>query len=76
MPNMTTLDEVQKRTNAVIMLAKKNDVEAAHAAEDRLYRDLLYSIAHAPVSVGKRVLMEMAEIALKTQNFEFSRHCA
>jgi hypothetical protein len=47
------------------------DHEAAHAAEDDLYRDVLRAIADG-LPQGKR----MAQMALETQDMKFERWCA
>lgn len=70
MTKKLTKNEVIARVTAIRAL--KSDDEAAHAAEDSLYRDVLVAIAagNAEEPVG------VARIALGTQRIKFKRHCA
>ncbi len=65
-----TKSEVIARVTAIRGL--KSDDEAAHAAEDNLYRDVLTAIAGGDAEEPAGV----ARIALGTQRIKFKRHCA
>ncbi len=65
-----TKNEVIARVTAI--RAMKSDDEAAHAAEDALYRDVLKAIAEGDAEEPAGV----ARIALSSQRIKFKRHCA
>lgn len=52
--------------------AIKNDDEAAHSAEDALYRDALKAISEGKCAEPVGV----ARVVLGTQRMKFARHCA
>ena len=65
------LEEVTTRVANVQRLAW-DDFEAAHAAEDDLWEDVLTAIANGEAYQ----LSELAEEALKTKRIVFKRPCA
>jgi hypothetical protein len=64
-----TEDEVWKRVEEIRRLA--NDDEAAHSAEDRLYVDVMQSIADGSCEDPSAC----AAAALKTLEIDFERWC-
>lgn len=69
--------EVKKRVKKIKKLAK-TDAEAAHSEEDKLYLDVLKYIAgfYNEGSTHIETLLELAHEAIKSQDIEFTRHCA
>jgi hypothetical protein len=63
-------DDVRRRVAAIREIA--GDDEAAHSAEDRLWSDVLESIAHGDCDDPQAC----AELALKTKALDFQRWCA
>lgn len=64
---MLTTDDVRRKVEEIRELAP--DWEAAHAAEDELYRDVLKAI----VIYGGYPASDLARVALQTQEIEFAR---
>ena len=65
-----TLKEVTDRVAAIYRM--RGDDEAAHGAEDKLYADVLRSIADGTAKDPAA----LAVVALTTSEFDFARWCA
>lgn len=65
-----TIDEIKKRINEI--RERSGDDESAHGLEDKLYYDILVSIADGSTDDAQGIARE----AIKTQAIRFSRWCA
>jgi hypothetical protein len=63
-----TIEQVQQRVKEIGEKGE-SDYEAAHSDEDRLYEEVLRTIAELPGRAGK-----LAAAALESKRFEFARH--
>ena len=66
---MLTLKEARKRVNDLKEMI--GDAEAAHSAEDKLYRDFLEAIAAGDLAGDEAV--KVAKVVLKTKKIDFPR---
>ena len=66
-----TIDEAKEIVRAIER--KKNDDEVAHSKEDSLRAGVLEEIA---AGCSRETAIELAKIALSTDDIDFSRWCA
>lgn len=64
--------DIYPRLADIRKYAEEGDYEAAHAAEDDLWRDVLRAITDQEVSHPEVI----AAMALSTRRIHFERHCA
>lgn len=69
---MMLIRDVEKRVKLIEILVDSGDYEGAHSDEDQLYLDLLTAIANGSCSAPQ----VCAQVALRTQQLKFDRHCA
>jgi len=61
-----TENEIRARLKIIELYASNRDHEAAHSAEDRLYRDYLYSLKDKD---------PLAALVLSSRRIDFVRSC-
>lgn len=69
-----SIDDVQKRLEAIREWAADGDYEAAHGWEDELRNDVLTAIATGKCSGC--CPEDLAAEVLKSSEIDFARHCA
>jgi hypothetical protein len=69
-----TLDDLRWRVDEIRSLAP--DWEAAHSAEDKLYKDVLRAIAEGDYDPAFSRPDSLADTALMAEHISFPRHCA
>ena len=64
-----TIEEIELRVHEIDEM--RADYEAAHAAEDALYKSFIEYVATLDIPLAHK-----AQAVLETQEIQFSRHCA